>query len=298
MVGYLRAEYHKLSGVLFNTGVYLLLMVFAASVLYPFLYMLALSFNEGTDALAGGIALWPRKFTLENYRIIFQLPSLVNAVIMSVLRTVVGTLTAVVCTGLVGYCFTKRNLPGYRLFVTIFIVPMFVGAGLIPTFLAYRIYGLYDSFLVYIIPNLVWGTNAIIMRTFFDDIPASLSESAVIDGAGEMTIFFRIVLPLSKPVVATIALFNAVWQWNTWTDTFFFTRKSGLDTLSSILSRMILQLQAIDTDLLKVQKRASYITPQVMRAAMTMVTTLPIIMVYPFLQKYFVKGVMIGAVKG
>jgi putative aldouronate transport system permease protein len=297
MVGYVRAENRTFAGVLFNSVVYLLLVVFTAAVVYPFLYMLALSFNEGTDALVGGITIWPRKLTLENYRIIFEHPSLANSVLMSVARTVVGTVAAVVCTGLVGYCFTKRSLPGYRFYVTLFIVPMFVGAGLIPTFLAYRAYGLYDSFLVYFVPHLVWGTNAIIMRTFFDDIPSSLSESAVIDGAGELTIFFRLILPLSKPVVATIALFNAVWQWNTWTDTFFYTRKSSLDTLSSMLSRMILQLQAVDTDLLKVQKRASYVTPQVIRAAMTMVTTLPIIVVYPFLQKYFVKGVMIGAVK-
>ena len=295
---YFKTENGTLSGKLFNGTLYVIMILFGISVLYPFLYLLALSFNQGVDALKGGITLWPRKFTWENYRIIFQDSRLIGSVTMSVMRTVVGTITAVICTGLVGYCFTKRTMVGYKFYVTVFIIPMFVSTGLIPTFLAYKQYGFYDSFLVYIIPNLVWGTNAIIMRTFFDEIPYSLNESAFLDGAGEMTIFFKIILPLSLPVIATVSLFNAVWQWNTWTDTVFFTRSPMLDTLSSMLTRMIMEQQSNFTSTLKTSKRAAYITPEVLRAAMTIVTTLPIIMVYPFLQKYFVKGVMIGAVKG
>ncbi len=282
----------------FEFFLYGFMIVFGMMVLFPFLYLLALSFNQGLDAIRGGIILFPRKFTVENYALIFSNNQLLGALSVSVLRTVSGTSTAVLCTALAGYIFTKENLVGHKFYMAVFLLPMYITAGLIPTYLTYKELHLTNSFLVYIIPNLVWGTNIIIMRTFFKQIPSSLQESAWLDGAGDYTIFFRIILPLSMPVVATIGLFNAVWQWNSWFDTMLFTRNPKLETLVSLLARMMIEQQSNQISVAKITKRAKYMTPEVLKAAMTIITTLPIIMVYPFLQKHFVKGVMIGAVKG
>ena len=291
-------EGRRPSAILFNVILNLFMVLFGITVLYPFVFLLALSFNQGLDALKGGITLWPRKITLENYKIIFQDSRLLHAVFMSVARTALGTVLAVVVTGYVSYCFTKKRMVGYRLYMTLLIVPMYVNAGMIPTYLTYKAFGLTNTFLVYIIPNLVWAYNILIMRTFFENLPAALEESAMIDGANEFVVFFRIIFPLSMPVVATIALFNAVWHWNTWFDTILLTRKKELETLMSLLAKMLLEQQSNLISDLRNARRVRYMTPTVLRAAMTIVTTLPIVLVYPFLQKYFVRGVLIGGVKG
>ncbi|MFD2612313.1 carbohydrate ABC transporter permease [Paenibacillus gansuensis] len=283
---------------IFVIGLYMFMTLFCISVLYPFMNIMALSFNQGVDALKGGITIWPRKFTLENYRIIFDDPTLYHAIFVSVSRTVIGTLTALFFTSLVAFCLTKERLVGYHFYLILFLLPMYITAGIIPTYLLYKGIALTDSFWVYIIPNLVWAYNVIIMRTFFKAIPASLTEASMMDGASEFTVFFRIIVPLSTPVIATIALYNAVWNWNSWLDTVLFTRSTNLDTLMSLLSKMLMEQQSNQIATMKSADRVQYLTPQVLKAAMTMVTTIPIILVYPFLQKYFVKGVMIGAVKG
>ena len=282
----------------FYACLYALMLVFAFIVLYPFLYIAALSFNEGRDALKGGITIWPRAFTLENYGVIFREPVLLHAVLVSVSRTFIGTALSVMLAGLVGFCFTKPNLIGRKFYTVLFMLPMYITAGLIPTFLTYRLFNLNDSFLVYIVPNLIWGYNIIIMRTFFYSLPQSLEESAVIDGASEYTVYFRVIMPLSAAVFATIALFDAVWHWNYWFDTVMYTRSRNLDTLISLLSKMLMENQASQISTLMANRRAQAVTPEVLKSAMTMVTTIPIVMVYPFLQKYFIKGVMVGAVKG
>ena len=278
--------------------IYLLMGLFGLAVIYPFLYLLAVSLNEGMDALRGGIVLIPRRFTLENYEIIFTDRRLLQAAAMTVSRTVLGTLTALFCTSLVSYALTRKHLIGRKLYNIIFLIPMYITAGIIPTFLVFQMYGLTNRFWVYIVPNLAWGYYIIIMRTFFEDIPQSIEESASIDGANEFTVFFKIIIPLSTPVIAAVALFNAVWHWNYWLDTVMFTRSNSLDTLISLLSKMLTEQQSALISQAAATRKAKFLTPQVLRASMTMVTTIPIILVYPFLQRYFVKGVMIGAVKG
>jgi len=273
------------------------MLLFAIVVIYPFLYIAALSFNQGRDALRGGITIWPRAFTTENYKIIFQDQQLFHAVMISVARTVLGTALSILLTGLVAFCFTKKNLIGRKFYTMLFLLPMYISAGLIPTFLAYRTFGLYNNFLVYIVPNLIWGYSIILMRTFFENLPPALEESAIIDGANEYDVFFRVIIPLSTAVFATIALFDAVWHWNYWFDTVMYTRDKDLETLISLLSKMLMERQASQISTLMANRRVQAITPEVLKAAMTIVTTLPIVMVYPFLQKYFIKGVMIGAVK-
>jgi putative aldouronate transport system permease protein len=274
-------------------------IAFSVTVLYPFIYLMALSFNEGSDALRGGITVWPRKFTLENYSIIFGNDQLLHGLLISVLRTLIGGCCSIFFGGVVAYFFTKRNIVGYKFYVTLLVLPMYFSAGMIPTYLVYRALGLTNNFLVYIVPNLVWAYNILIIRTFILGLPPSLEESAFIDGANEYTIFFKIIFPLCTPVFATIFLFDAVWQWNSWFDTLLYAgTNENLNTLMSLLAKMIMQMKANEIVGLKASRGAKAITSDTLRAAMTIVTTLPIVMVYPFLQKYFVKGILVGAVKG
>jgi putative aldouronate transport system permease protein len=293
-------EKHRSAGdKAFDTLLVFAFVTFSLTVLYPFVYLVALSFNEGSDALRGGITVWPRKFTLENYRIMFQNEQLLHALMISVLRTVFGGGCSIFFAGIVAYIFTKRDTVGYKFYVTLLVLPMYFSAGMIPTYLVYRGLGLTNSFLVYIVPNLVWAYDILIMRTFFLGLPPSLEESAFIDGANEYTILFKIIFPLSTPVFATIFLFDAVWQWNSWFDTLLYAgSRENLNTLMSLLAKMIMQMKASEVVGIKVSKGAKAITSDTLRAAMTIITTLPIVLVYPFLQKYFVKGILVGAVKG
>ena len=284
---------------IFDTLLVIVFVLFSLTVLYPFIYLTAISLNEGSDALRGGITVWPRKFTLENYRVIIENPLLLRSLVNSVLRTAIGAVSSVTCCGLCAYFFTKRDIVGYKFYVAMLVLPMYFSAGLIPTYLVYRGLGLTNNFLVYIIPHLFWAYNILIIRTFILGLPSSLEDSAFMDGAHEYTIFFRIIIPLSMPVFATVFLFDAVFQWNSWFDTVLYNGTSEeLSTLMSLLARMIMQTTANEVVNLKATKAAKEITSQTLRAAMTIATTIPIVMVYPFLQKFFVKGVLIGAVKG
>ena len=283
---------NRLFDILLYTG----LALICVSIIYPFLHLLALSFNQGMDAIRGGIGIWPRAFTTENYTLIFADQSLLTAAGMTVLRTVVGTVTEVLFTAGVAYCFTKK-LAGYKLYMALYLLPMYWTAGVVPTYLVYRQLGILDNFLIYILPNLAFGYNIIIMRTNFKAIPAALEESAEIDGASTLRIFFQIILPLSIPVLATIGLFVAVFQWNSWFDTMIYTQSKNLETLSSLLAKMLMEQQSSYVGSAIVGKRANHLTPEVLRAAMTMVTTVPILLIYPFVQRFLVTGLVVGSVK-
>ena len=281
---------------IFDLILYSFMVFFCVTVLHPFLHIVALSFNQGLDAIRGGIGLIPRAFTLENYALVFRDADLLGAAFITVSRTVIGTVVEVLFTAFTAYCFTKK-LVGYKLYMALFLLPMYIGAGMIPTYMVYREFGLLDNFLVYILPNLAYGYNIIIMRTNFKAIPSSLEESAEIDGANEYTVFLRVILPLSMPVIATIGLFAAVFQWNSWFDTIMYTRAARLESLSSLLARMLMEQQSNYVGTAILNKRASFMTPEVLRAAMTIITTVPILLVYPFVQRYLIQGVMVGSVK-
>jgi putative aldouronate transport system permease protein len=201
------------------------------------------------------------------------------------------------------YSMTKRDLIGYKIIYRFFVVSMFISAGTIPVFLLYQWLGLYNTFWVYIIPGLFNVYYMILMRTFILQLPREIEESALIDGASEIVIFWRIIIPLSGPILVTIGLFVAVGQWNSWQDTLFFTNKPGLETLQYILMKVLRQAEAAaitrqaKMSLSRLQRTIS-ITPESVKMAITVVSTFPILCVYPFIQKYFVKGMMIGAVKG
>ncbi|MBQ8953713.1 MAG: carbohydrate ABC transporter permease [Clostridia bacterium] len=281
-----------------------MLFVFIVTV-YPFYYCVVISFNEGINASIGGIYFWPRKFTLENYVQVFSNQQLMPAFGVSIIRTVVGTLCSVFFTGLVAFAVSHKNLIGRNLYTNMMIVAMYFSGGLIPYFLVIKNLGLYNTFWVYIIPGLLGIWNCILMMNFFRSIPEALEESARIDGANDLTIFFRIIVPVSMPVIATVMLFNGVGHWNDWYTTSFYTKDKSLRTASYILKELISQanLTSITGSDAATAARAadaaarSY-TAESLRMATMVVVVVPIVCVYPFLQKYFVKGVMIGSIKG
>lgn len=284
-----------------NVTIMVLLLV---TWLYPFIYVLAISLNDATDSALGGIYLWPRKPTLESYRIIFVSSDLLRAFLMSVSRTVLGTLLTVLCSSMFAYAFTRPDFIAYKALKLVFFAAFFLGGGaLIPVYMLYRSIGILNRFAVYIVPALVNLWFVILFRTYYMQLPDGLQEAAIIDGANELQIRARILLPLSIPMVATIALFSAVSQWNSWFDTLYFANKDELKTLQFRMMEIMLRLQA--TRLLAqasrtIGRRAAGVQtdPVSIRMAITIITTVPIVMIYPFLQRYFIKGMLVGSMKG
>lgn len=283
--------------------IYILLSLLAFSALYPFWNAVAVSFNVGVDTAKGGITFWPREFTLENYKIILEDERLTNGFIISISRTIIGTATSIFMTALLAFGMTRTYLIGRGFYMVFFIFTMYFGGGLIPTYLLIRSVGLMDSFLVFIIPSLISVWNMIIFRTFFKGLPVGLEESASIDGCSNWGTFFRIILPLSGPVIATLALLTAVGHWNDWflpsiyitSDTLLPIQTILRQTLNSnIVSNSSGVLDSASAALLEQSKQ---ITSKSLTMAMMIVVTLPIILVYPFVQKYFVKGVLVGSLK-
>ena len=275
-----------------------LLTAFCILILYPVWYIVVLSFNEGADAMLGGIYFWPRKFTLQNYRAVFQENAIVQSFLVTIARTVLGTATSVFFTAMVSFAYSKARLIGRNFYLTMGTVTLIFNGGLIPTFLLIRDLHLYDSFWVYIIPSLFGFYNCIIFMSFFRTLPPALEESAMIDGANEFQQFIKIILPLSKPILATIALFTAVGHWNDYFTGVIYIQNPDLFPIQTDLYRIVAEAGSvkIQTNVQGLQERAN--STQALKLATMVVTTLPIVCVYPFLQKYFVKGVMIGAVKG
>ena len=280
-----------------------LMLIFAALVtIYPFLHILAISLNDAIDSMKGGITIFPRELSFSSYVLILQHNQLYSATRMTLLRTFGGLASSLLCTSLVAYALSKRDLIGFKFINSLFVVSMFLNAGLIPVFMLYKQIGINNTFAVYILPGLVGVFNMILLRNFFDTLPESMEESAKIDGANDWLIFFRIILPLSGPIIATVALFIAVGQWNAWTDTLYFTSSETLETLQYLLVKIIRQAEAVqlsNTGRMRFQLRSKgSVTPDSVKMAITIVTTVPILLVYPFVQRYFVKGMIVGAVKG
>ena len=279
-----------------------LILTFATVVtLYPILNTLAISFNDGIDALRGGIYLWPRVFSLKNYNTVLSMQNLITGAENSVLRTVIGTVLQVGTTALLAYVLSIKEFLFGKSVSFFYVLTMYLGAGLIPTFLWFRELHLTNTFWVYVIPGMVSAFNLLVLRTYMKDIPESLRESAQLDGASHMKIFFKIYLPLSKPVLATVALFVAVGQWSSWFDNMIYNRtNSDLTTLQYELMKLLSSVSAQTSGgsaYTNNTEQASQVTPTSVRAAATMVTSFPIVVLYPFLQKYFVTGLTIGGVK-
>lgn len=276
----------------------LIMLAFSACVLYPFFYALAYSLSDAQKAMVTNVILWPAGFTLDNFIRVLYTPSIYTAFLVSVYRTVGGMIYSVTITALASYAISKRALPGRRVLSILLIIPMYISGGLLPTYVLITKYlHLYNNLLVYILPNGFWAFNMLLMRTYFETIPASLEESAKLDGAGDLKIFIKIVLPLSMPIVAVIAMFSGVWQWNAWFDAVLYVSKIELKPVQSILQLMLNSSMANAIAQMQGKIVTMSISPESIRMAMLFVTTLPIIMIYPFFQKYFIKGIMLGAVK-
>ncbi len=280
------------------------LFLIALSMLYPFIYVLAISLNDPNDSQLGGIWLYPRKLSFESYKIIFSDPALLRALGVSVARTVIGTVLTVLGCSIFAYVFTRNEFVLYKPLKGFFFFAMFFGGGgLIPTYLLYLNLGLYDNFLVYVVPTIINLWYVTLFRTYFRSVPADLLDAARIDGAGEFGVYARVLMPVSKPIVATITLFSAVAQWNSYRDTLYYTVSENLRTLQYIVMEIIKKAEGshmIDrAEMFEIfHGDASMADPLSLRMAITICTVVPIVMVYPFLQKHFMKGMMIGSMKG
>ncbi len=268
--------------------------------LYPFWQIVAESFNEPLDAMKGGIYFFPREFSLIAYKTVFENSKLVTAFFISVARTVAGTVVSIIVTGLLAYALSKPALKGRRFFSLMCLATMFFSGGMIPTYLVISQLGLIDNFLVFILPCAVNVWNMIVLRTFFENIPVSLEESARLDGAGWYRIFFSIVFPLSAPAIATVCLFFAVGQWSAWFDAYIYVLDADwMYPMQTILMRIINGSAISGGDIVGGGNTGGTITvtADAIKLATIVVSTAPILCVYPFVQKYFVKGMLVGSVK-
>lgn len=281
---------------------YAVMVLLAFIMIYPLWYCVAGSLNEGMDYLRGGVFLWPRKWTLANYKAVFLDSAILNAFWVTIWKCLVGTVTSVLCTAMVAYAITRPKLRLKKLYIPFIMLTMFFSGGLIPYFILIVDLGLYDSFWVYIIPTMFSAYNMIIIQSFMRELPSELIESAKLDGASEYRIFFQMILPLSKPVLATIALFTVVTHWNSYFDSMMYTSSQELQTIQLFLKKVITD-PSVSRGLgsaatIAIPDQAATLTPQVVKLATMVVTALPVVCIYPFLQRYFVKGVTVGAVKG
>jgi len=275
-----------------------LMLVITIMCFYPVWYVFIIAMNDAQDAIRGGIFFWPRVWTFDNILHVFRDGGIVRAFQISIARTLLGTFVSVFFTAMVSYGMSKANLLGRKYYYALGLITMFFSGGLIPTFLLYRDLGLLDNFLVYIFPGMFSFFNLLIFTSFFRTIPASVEESAKIDGANDFRIFLSIVIPLSKPVLATIALFSAVGHWNDFFSGLIFVTRVDLEPVQTFLFRIINQANFADVmGQGDVTVLIGNITATSVRMATMFVTIVPIILVYPFLQKYFIKGMLLGAVK-
>ncbi len=282
-------------------GTVMILIVFIT--LYPVLNTVAISFNDGTDAVRGGIGLWPRQFSLKSYETIFSDEIIFNAFFITIARTVIQTVINVVLTSMLAYALSRREYVLRKFITTAFVLTMYINAGLIPNYLLIqRTLGLSKSFWVYIIPTMLSCFNMIVTRTFILGLPDALVESARIDGAGDFHLFWKIIFPLCTPVLATVALFVAVGAWNSWFDTHLYNAsKVNLHTLQYLLKmKLATTTNSANAAMTSADAAASTTntTPVTIRAAITVVSAAPIVAIYPFLQRYFVVGLNVGSVKG
>lgn len=280
-----------------------IVLVFVVIVtLYPFLNVLAKSFNDPIDTVRGGITVFPRKPTLNNYKDIFATGSnLMRALVNSVVRTVVGALAGTLCCAMFAYPLSCHEFICRKPFLRMAVVTMYVSGGLIPSYLLIRSLHLINTFWVYIIPSLISAYNVILIRSFMMNIPQALPESARIDGASDIRIFFQIIMPLSLPVLATIMLFIAVGHWNDWFTTYIYMTGQRKTLLSTLQFELMKVLDSVNTggqvDIHSESLKQAQRSPEAIKMAVTVICTVPILLVYPFVQKYFVSGITLGAVK-
>ena len=297
-------HHDSVSRKIFNVFNILFFLVIITLCLYPLWYIFIQSLSSGP--LAVNAVAWPINFTLKNYADVFKSGDVPHAFLISVLRTSIGTACTLLACMLLGYLFSKEDMPLRKVMYRILIITMYVSGGLIPTYLVYKAYRLTNSFLVYILPAVVDAYYVILIKTYVEQLPISVEESAMIDGAGTLCILLKIILPMYLPIVETIAIYASVGQWNSWFDNHIYTRgNEALTTLQYLLYNYLNEAQRLADQIKNTTNAAGMsqlvsnsISPKGIRMTITVLASLPIFMVYPFMQKYFVKGIMVGAVKG
>lgn len=290
--------------IIFYTINFIIMTIIVVTTLYPFVNTLAVSFDSGMDSVKGDITIFPRVFTMANFITIFSTGTLPMAFLISVLRTVLSTVLNIILTVMLAYTLSRREYVLRKPINVILILTMYFNAGLIPGFLLNKSLGMYDSFLVYIIPGLISAFNVIVVRTYIESLPESIIESCRIDGAGDFTICYRIIFPLIIPAIAVIGMFVAVFAWNSWFDTLLYcSSDQNLSTLQFELQKILTATTAMQSvaqqnnTITNSMTGAATTTTMSIQAATTIVAMVPILCVYPFLQKYFVGGLVIGGVK-
>lgn len=285
-----------------------IILVFVLTM-YPFLNSLAISLNDADDTLRGGITIYPRIFTLRNYELVFINPKIWKAYFITISRTVIGTVGGLLVTGGMGFAMSRTGLVARKFYVIFCLIPMYIGGGLVPTYFVMKELGLLNSFWVYIIPCLVNLWNMILLRSNFAAQPEALEESARIDGANYITIFFKIYWPISTPIIATIALYFGVQHWNSWYDASVYVNNADLKPMQTVLMSIVNEAKfaeqmaaasggAADVGAIANMAKGKSVNVRSITMATMIITIIPVLIVYPFLMRYFVKGIMIGSVKG
>ena len=285
----------KVFGILNGT----IMIIFSFLCIYPFVYIGVLSLNDAIDAQRGGIYFWPRVFSLQNYGALFQNDTIITAYGISVARVLLSIVSQVLLNAMFAHAITKKSFFAREFLKWWILIPMYFGGGLLPYYMILYYTHMINAFRTYIVPALYGSFWIILLMTNIKEIPQSLEESATIDGASEFKIFFQIILPLIKPVLAAIALFVGVGAWNDWFTGYTFITNTKLWCAQNVLLFIMQSNEPANLAIAaKLHKGAKItVTPESIKMAMLMVTTIPIICIYPFLQKYFVKGVMIGSIK-
>lgn len=295
------------SDIILDGAILVIMIILLMSIMYPFLNSAAISFNNADDTTRGGVTVFPRQPTLRNYELVFTNPRITTAYFITIARTVIGLITGLLFTATIAFALAHKQLVGRKLYITLCLIPMFFGGGLIPTFFLMKELNLVNSFWVYILPNMLNLWNMMLMRNYFQSIPEALEESARIDGANYIKILFSIILPISTPIVATIGLYIIVFHWNQWFDASIYISNQDLKPIQTILSSIIAEASFADriaamsggasVDMGNIGK-GKVTNVRSLTMATMMVTIIPIVIIYPFIQKYFNKGIMIGSIKG
>mgnify|MGYP002764926556 FL=1 len=286
----------------YNVFNIIVLSMFTLICVYPFYYLIINSFSDNNAAAAGEVMWWFKGFHLQNYKDVLGLDGLATAAWISVARTVIGTVFTVLASAYLGFMFTQQKMWARSFWYRFVVITMYFNAGLIPMFITMKNLHLTNNFWVYILPAIVQPFNIILVKTYIESIPASLQEAAEVDGAGTLTVFYKIVLPMCTPILATVAIFSAVNQWNSFQDTLIYMTDSKLYSLQYLLYTYINQASAlansVKANAANVSALASAATPTSIRMTVSVIVVLPIMFTYPFFQRFFVKGMMLGAVKG
>ena len=299
-----RNRIRKSAGELVFDSVNALFMLFVCFImLFPFWYCLVYSLNETHNAAMGGLWIWPRQFTLSNYKYVLLNPVIGRAYLVTIARTVVGSLIHLVVTGFAAYTLSKRALPGRKFLTYYFVIPMFIGGTIVSMYVLMAKMRLLNTFLIYVIPGAFSFFNMAIMRAFIEELPSSLEESARIDGASYFRSFFQIIIPLCMPIIATILIFTGVGHWLDFYTNLLYVSKPGLYTLQYLLYQIVRWGSAADMSAGVSQMMAKAfakekITNETLKMTTLVFITVPVLAIYPFFQKYIIKGVLIGSIKG